>query len=710
MDFWKAIEILGKRKWLIAGCVAVCFMLAVAFTKFSGSRYAATVDFVEPSHDQAAQSTGADAGDDSDGQDPASQARVYLAIMKSPNVIQPVLSSIGLQALPPDFFKNVDLNAIGPRLFELTVTDSSEQRAAQIANGLASQLVDFNQQIHTAQAHKIAADLQTQFAIATDSLNRAQRKYDHYRSEHKLIGNFNSDLDAAFTRLNSLQNQRDDEAVKLADAQARETATLAQISTVKAASPMDLAGTDAPLQQEWQELTDANQKLAALRSVYLDSYPLVQQALRYRDDLQAQYDHDTAGLGMSESHNPNLALLNQELRQSRIDVAGAQATIATLDDSLRDAQDNLSQFKGVDSPLDSLAQEVAQLDESRNSIATRLQSAQAAEDLAERQTPLTVLMSVGPFNPVVNLSHGRMSKLALLAALAGLVSSCALFIALDAIDQRLRSVRQAEAALSTSVLAAIPQPAEVTRYSYLARITEHQPKSLQSEAYRFLGLHVLTESQNPIRSLMVLAAKAEQGSTTTISNLAITLAQAGRRVIIVDANMRTTEVHKVFELPNQYGFADLLMNPTTSSLERAIQQTSIPNLQVITAGSAPENPWQLFRSQSLIEVSHRLHALADFVLYDTPSSLMFTDALNLAPIVDAAILCVRALEPLTGMEERLISLLEHVNVRVIGSVLHDVPVESVEGFNNYTAHYLGSGDGKALNLLTRSMPQDAHAN
>ncbi|HEX5323960.1 MAG TPA: hypothetical protein VFW40_09250, partial [Capsulimonadaceae bacterium] len=99
------------------------------------------------------------------------------------------------------------------------------------------------------------------------------------------------------------------------------------------------------------------------------------------------------------------------------------------------------------------------------------------------------------------------------------------------------------------------------------------------------------------------------------------------------------------------------------------------------------NAWQLFRSQNLLELSCRLHDLADYVLYDTPSSLMFTDALNLAPVVDSAILCVRALEPLTGTEERLIELLERANVTVLGSVLSDVPTEVLEGFENYEHYY-----------------------
>jgi hypothetical protein len=90
-------------------------------------------------------------------------------------------------------------------------------------------------------------------------------------------------------------------------------------------------------------------------------------------------------------------------------------------------------------------------------------------------------------------------------------------------------------------------------------------------------------------------------------------------------------------------------------------------------------------------VSHRLRDLADYVLYDTPSALTFTDALNLTPIVDGAYLCMRALEPPTGAEQRLIDALEKANVTVLGSVLNDVPASVLDSYQNYQRYYPTSG-------------------
>src|SRR5260221_14756134 len=98
-------------------------------------------------------------------------------------------------------------------------------------------------------------------------------------------------------------------------------------------------------------------------------------------------------------------------------------------------------------------------------------------------------------------------------------------------------------------------------------------------------------------------------------------------------------------------------------------------------------------------VSQTLHQIADYVIYDTPSALLFTDALNLAPVVDAAFLCVRALEPLSGSEQRLIELLEEANVTVMGSVINHVPTAVLEGYTNYQHYYAPAGIAAAAGAI-----------
>ena len=326
-------------------------------------------------------------------------------------------------------------------------------------------------------------------------------------------------------------------------------------------------------------------------------------------------------------------------------------------------------------------------DEARVSgIEQRLKEAHLAEVQAATASKLVIEAPIGRDNPPINETEGRTKKLLLLALLASVMGSAALVIGLDSVDRRVKTVLEAEEALALPVRAAIPRPLTPTASRELARTTELEPLSLQSEAYRFLGLHLLLPGQRPVQSIMVMSAKANQGTTSTACNLAITLAQAGRRVILVDANLRSPSLHEIFELDGATGLTTLL-SAEGMNVREVLQDTRIENLTVLPAGPPADNPWQLMRSRSMEHLATQLRSKADFVLYDTPSALAFTDAFNLAPIVDAAFVVLRALEAPTGSERRLLELLKMAHVEVLGSVLHGVPASLLDSHTNYQHYY-----------------------
>lgn len=690
MDFWRTLEILNRRKWLILLSGIIAASLTWGATRIVGSKWMAVVEFVSPEQSAATQS-GADAsgGQMAQEDNAKADAAIYATILKSQAVTQPVLQKLAFTQLPPDFLKSVDLVANGPRLFALQVTDTTPTRAAAMANGLADQFVKVNRALHTQQAESAVRLLQAQMDTSDRHLNAARARYDAYRSHHQIIGNLNTQVDAAVSTLQKARQARDEALVKVMDARARLQQKEGQLASLPAPNPDEVMAASPTLTAKREEISKAEADLATLRMRYTDEMPVVQEAVAHRDSLAAQLQVLWKGNSatLTASHNTAQLALKQEIRSLKQEIAGAQAGVATLDKEVQTAQQDINRYKGLDGPFGQLAGAIAEKSEGRTALATRLAEARLALDVAERQNPLVIMNRVSDFNPPINTTKGRTLKLIVLAMLGGMVCTCAVIIALNSVDRRLRTVQEAAIALPKGILAAIPQPLTSTSYSNMARITEMQPQSLHSEAYRFLGLHLLSRPLPQLRSIMVLAAKAEQGSTTTLTNLGITLAQAGKRVLIVDANIRTSEIHMVFDAPNDFGFTDVLREPTAEALEQAIQHSSVPGLAFITSGPAPENPWGLFRSQNLAEMSRLFHQHADYVLYDTPSSLMFTDALNIASIVDGAILCVRAQQPLTGTEERLVEMLEEANVTVLGSVLNDVPASVLEGYTNYQDHY-----------------------
>jgi capsular exopolysaccharide synthesis family protein len=202
-----------------------------------------------------------------------------------------------------------------------------------------------------------------------------------------------------------------------------------------------------------------------------------------------------------------------------------------------------------------------------------------------------------------------------------------------------------------------------------------------------------------VRVLMMATAKPGQGATTTLSNLAATLAQGNRRVILVDADLRRPMLHTIFEVSNEIGLTTVLAEGLP--VERALQSTAIPNLAILPAGPACDNPWALLRSTSMEGLVRRLRQMADFVLIDTPSAAAFADAFNVAPLVDGAFMVVRNRHTPTGIEMKIKQMFEEAGVKVFGAVFNDVPLNNVESCRYHTEYYgkkraLGAGATPAL--------------
>ncbi|HWP57281.1 MAG TPA: hypothetical protein VNL14_05300 [Candidatus Acidoferrales bacterium] len=694
MDFWRAVDILSKRKWLILLSMVVTCALTFGATRLIGSRWVATVRFVSAPNSPLT-SSGEAAPTDAAGSLGAarSQAAVYLAIVRSRAVLEPALRQLNLLEVPANLLENIEFEAVGPYLFELRVYDSSPSRAGRLANAIARVFEEKNRGLYTQQAQRVVTLLEDQLQKADRRLAEVRRRYDAYRRSHQIVtGNLSDQLSPALYRLQTARQQRDQVLERIAEVRARLDSKRRELAQLPPTVPDERPVSSTPrVRLLEEELARVEARLTSLRARYTDEKIEVRQALAEKNALEEALKQELSRQPrpLAERPNPEVALAKQAIRELEQELAGYQAQLQALDMTLASAQTEIRKFTGIDSPMGAMASELVQQTEVRNHLAARLQNAQMALDVAERQNPLTVMDPVNDFNPPTNTQQGRARKLLALAALCALVGTSGLVIALDSVDRRLRTVQEAEMALPVPVCAAIPQPLGNVSAESLSRVTELQPLSLHSEAYRFLGLRLLNQPNGTerIRSLMALSAKADQGSTSTVTNLGITLAQAGQRVVIVDANVRAPQLHEVFGLPNTFGLTDLLQSPDPAAFEQALRPTPVPNLWVVTAGSGVDNPWQLFRSPHLAVVAERLEGAADYVLYDTPSALAFTDALNLAPVVDGAFLCVRALEPPSGAEQRLLEALEQCGTTVLGSVFSGVPASVLESYQNYVRYY-----------------------
>jgi succinoglycan biosynthesis transport protein ExoP len=226
-------------------------------------------------------------------------------------------------------------------------------------------------------------------------------------------------------------------------------------------------------------------------------------------------------------------------------------------------------------------------------------------------------------------------------------------------------------------------------------VVADEPRSRIAEAYRALRTNIQFSSVDaPVRTLLVTSPGPYEGKSVTVANLAVTVAQSGRPVILVDADLRRPRLHKLFRLDNEHGLSNAILansdeggsalgqlsaagNPEDDLLDRlgpldaqCLQETGIPNLRVITSGPVPPNPADLLGSERMHALIHALAEQADYLLFDSPPALAVTDAAILSTRVDGVLLVADAGRTRRALAGRAVEELGRVDARVLGTVLN----------------------------------------
>lgn len=209
-------------------------------------------------------------------------------------------------------------------------------------------------------------------------------------------------------------------------------------------------------------------------------------------------------------------------------------------------------------------------------------------------------------------------------------------------------------------------------------ITLTEPRSPVSEAYRTLRTNLSFYSvDHPIRTLVVTSPAAGAGKSTTVANLAVTMAQSGRRTLLVDCDLRRPRLHELFGLENNVGLTDAIMEADAAP---ALQETGVENLWLLSGGPKPPNPADLLGSQQTDRLLARLRELADIVLFDAPPVLGLTDAVVLGAKVDGVLLVIKAGQTRREQAEQAKELLEKARVRIVGATLTNAPRKGRAGY------------------------------
>ena len=431
--------------------------------------------------------------------------------------------------------------------------------------------------------------------------------------------------------------------------------------------------------------------------------PVIQQL--YSQLTQYEAKRDSLLTDGAASSNPDLIGLNGLVTttSSRL-MAAVRNQIQALDAQI-DALDNLksrstaeiASAPRAETEEARLAQQVQTIQKMSDNLQGEHQRAKMAEAVEAGQVEVVDLAEV----PTLPMATGRIRKTAL-GVIIGLMLGIGAGVLVDGMNTAIRRRDDLERILKVPGLAVIPQFLPTGSARRLATalpgrsrngngretdraaglVTVHDARSSGAEAYRTLRTNLIfSQAVQTLRTIVITSAAPGEGKTTTAANVAVSFAQQGMRVLIIDADLRRSRLHKMFGVSREPGLTELVMGHI--EMETAMRETAVIGLFVMPSGQLPPNPSEMLGGERMRATLASLTEAFDLVLLDTPPLLAAADAAILGTIADGVVLVVRAGVTEAEAGQQAMQQLMAVGARVVGAVLND-PDSKLE---TYGGHY-----------------------
>ncbi|MBM3458076.1 MAG: polysaccharide biosynthesis tyrosine autokinase [Armatimonadetes bacterium] len=563
-----------------------------------------------------------------------------------------------------------------------TITVSAEGPRPKLCANMVNAIMSLHQERmrrqQTDAITRTIAFVQRQIGEAERKLQESDRKLLIFRRTHRI-----------------------DEAISARESQARELVTLRSRARELVSTVGALAGQAAAARQQLVHeppqikqiitspnpqfqvlqvrLSELKRERAELLAEFRESSVEVQTLEEKIREVSAQSAATPAEI-QQETHvpNPKRPSLEAQLAQAEAALKGNEQELRSLTARIVEESSTRVEDGQLEVTLARMTVERDAVQDEWKTLMNRLRDLQLRAQVPPLETRILSRAEI-PTTPVTTRRSSQVMIFALGAALLGV-----LVMALQEwVDDRIQSTEHVERFAGLASLGQIPV-LDPTQRSELATLGEG---AMVSEPYRSLRAGVgFSSLDQPIRRLLITSPHQGDGKTLTALNLAAAFALDGKRVILVDADLRRPMLHRLMNLPHESGLSMLLSGQ--AALEACLCPTGIPTLRVLPAGVLPPNPAELLGSMAMEDVLADLEDRADLVIVDSPPCLPVTDPLILASRVDGVLLVLTAGRTRRGPLRHAYRLLERARGRVIGVVLNrqrrEAPErEGYEGYGEY---------------------------
>ncbi len=547
------------------------------------------------------------------------------------------------------------------RVASIAVITADPQMSADIANAYASEFIQANLQRKFESSDYARQFVAQQLDVAKQRVEAAERDLNAYSRDAGLIrtrgvsadgrGNVASDASVTTSSLMQANTAANEARTKRVEAEARWKA----VSAGNGLSASEVL-TNRSVQFIMEKRADAESKLREERSRHLDEHPNVQRLLAQIDGYNQELKTIVSGVRSSVQQEYQAALsAERELN----------AQVAALKNETLNEQD-----RGVRYAI--LAREADTSRTLYEGLLQRYKELTAAAGISSSNIALIDKAAVptGPSSPILFLNLAY-------ALFAGFVVSALLVFIRLQLDDAVRVPEDVEHKLSLPVLGIIPKLFDQNPREQLA-----DPKSSMSEAYNSLrGAVSFATANGAPRVLLITSASAGEGKSTTSFSLARGFAKLGKRVLLIDVDMRRPSVHRQFDAENELGLSSVLVGQ--AMLADAIKQSDSENLSYLTAGPIPPSPTELLASPRLQTLIEDGLAMFDMIVLDAPPILGLADAPLLSSFAEGTLLVLESDRNRRGVLKGTLRRLRLAHGRVIGVALTKFDATHASSYTYY---------------------------
>ncbi|NJL62385.1 MAG: polysaccharide biosynthesis tyrosine autokinase [Methylacidiphilales bacterium] len=718
-NYWLVL----KRRWLI---VSGIFLTSIALSGFAISQQRPTYEaegklLFEANRTNSLTGVGEKFRDLESIRREANPLSTQAVILQSRPILQAVVEKLNLRDRrgklidPKSLVFKVEPVA-GTDVLNVSFISENPQEAAAIVNHLMQSYVSNNVRNNRSEALAARMFIETQLLPrAKGELDKTAEELRGFKEQNQII-NLEQESNETVKTIGELDKQLNETRSQLAEVTSQQAELRSQVK-IKSDRAVDVASLSLipGVQEVLGELQKVQTKLATERSRYTSTHPSIANLKEQEKTLTSLLEQRVSQSVGSKNNlkiAPNalqLGALKEQLVGESVRLQaqrlGFENKVQTLGYLYQQYKKRANVLPNLEKKQGDLERRLVVAQESYKQLLTRLQEVRVVEN--QNVGSARIVQDAAVSNQPVR------SKLTMYLAAGGVFVGLMLGIAaaflIDVVDRSIKTIKEAESIFGYTLLGLIPKFETSNNGNERILIEGASPRVIVAtlprsrihESYQMLQANLNFISHKKVRTIAIASSVASEGKSEVAANLAAVMAQAGKRVLIVDADMRNPTQHHLWGVMNLTGLSNVIVGQ--EQIRRCIQPIT-RNLSVLTAGVIPPNPLALLDSESMSALIKALSASYDYIVFDTPPLAGTADAAVLGKMVDGVLVVVRPGVADTASASATKSLLVRSEANVLGIVANGVNVKHEP--DGYFYHNNARTESGGQQLVSQSVISD----